>query len=372
MVKCVVSGCPNRKLSLNRGTLNRPPKRFFDFPKDPARVKVWLAALRESDRQDPSEHHLICEDHFLPEDIGRSGVSGDAIPIMPPCLDGPWGARPEEEEEQWDAVAGGNGLDDDHDDDHLPFNTNLVAPHIPPLDPPEEVPDATEAPGDKMSSVPRWPGPAPGRTPTREDVSLGVLTQRFLQLFLRAPDGCLDLRQVTRSLNTRRRRLYDVTNVLEGIRLLEKKSANTVQWIGSCPASSLLGQRRSLGETESLRLVEETLDSLIKSCAKQLFDMTDHPHNATLAYVTQQDVALLPVFHQQTAIVVKAPEETRLEVPAPREDSIQVHLKGGRGPITVAVGDFESDGSPGCFLTLEESRIKTARLRPESSGLQSA
>lgn len=41
MVKCVVSGCPNRIMSSeNRGIFNRPPKRFFKFPKDPARVKV--------------------------------------------------------------------------------------------------------------------------------------------------------------------------------------------------------------------------------------------------------------------------------------------------------------------------------------------
>lgn len=40
MVKCVVSGCPNRVASDNRGIFHRPPKRFFSFPKDPTRVKV--------------------------------------------------------------------------------------------------------------------------------------------------------------------------------------------------------------------------------------------------------------------------------------------------------------------------------------------
>lgn len=43
MVKCVVSGCPNRVVTVNannRGVHDRPPKRFFNFPTDPARVKV--------------------------------------------------------------------------------------------------------------------------------------------------------------------------------------------------------------------------------------------------------------------------------------------------------------------------------------------
>lgn len=77
--------------------------------------QVWLAALREADKEDSGEQHLICEDHFLPEDISTSGVSSDAIPIMPPCLDGPlgmigsWGAESSEEEDQW----AGGGEDDD-------------------------------------------------------------------------------------------------------------------------------------------------------------------------------------------------------------------------------------------------------------------
>ena len=106
-------------------------------------VQVWLAALRETDKQDNTEQHLICEDHFLPEDISKNGVNNDAIPIMPPCLDGPmsminpWGAESSEEEDQW-AAAG----DDDFEDeggDGVPFNTKLSAPEIPRLDPPERV-----------------------------------------------------------------------------------------------------------------------------------------------------------------------------------------------------------------------------------------
>lgn len=68
---------------------------------------MWLAALREADQHDPTEPHFICEDHFLPEDISRNEVSSDAIPIMPPCVDGglgmmgSWGGAPEEEDEPW-------------------------------------------------------------------------------------------------------------------------------------------------------------------------------------------------------------------------------------------------------------------------------
>lgn len=92
----MVQGCPNKSYPDSEFT-NRPRKRFFSFPKDQARVKVWLAALRETDKV-PSEEHRICEDHFLKDHITQHGISEDAIPIMPPYLDGTL-ALPAESEE---------------------------------------------------------------------------------------------------------------------------------------------------------------------------------------------------------------------------------------------------------------------------------
>ncbi|KAL3979361.1 thioredoxin-interacting protein [Sarotherodon galilaeus] len=372
MVKCVVSGCPNRMVNVSRGLFNRPKKRFFNFPQDPARVQVWLAALRETEKQDSAEQHLICEDHFLPEDISDEGVSSDAIPIMPPCLDGAlgllsqWGAESSEEEDQWAAGGGGGEEEEEEEEVNVPV-------------------------------TPFSQGPTPhkqGRFEIQRNVSLGVLTVRFLELLLMSPDGSIDLREVTKNLQTRRRRVYDITNVLEGFNFIEKQTANKVKWIGSCPISSFLPKSRQKfqRELENLKLVEDTLDSLIKSCAQQLFDMTDEWQNALYpsAFLsgTQDslnrsnennallnDIRRLEAFQEQTVIVVKAPEETKLEVPAPTEDSIQVHLKGGKGPIImttcdIGTGEAVTEEMSGCFVTLEESRIKTTTLHRECPVLQ--
>lgn len=90
--------------------------------------------MRETDK-DPSEQHFICEDHFLPEDILGRDVRSDAIPIMPPYLDGPQfptGADPLLEEEQW--ATGGWGDEEEEDEDEaaeqvwsqfLPLSSNL-------------------------------------------------------------------------------------------------------------------------------------------------------------------------------------------------------------------------------------------------------
>ncbi|XP_051264775.1 transcription factor E2F6-like [Dicentrarchus labrax] len=365
MVKCVVSGCPNRMVTVNRNFLNRTPKRFFHFPKDPARVKVWLAALRETDKQDSTERHMICEDHFLPEDVSSSGVTSDVIPIMPPYLDGPrglispWGAESseEEEEEEEDEDEGGDAPD--------PLQQ----------DPGGGLENPPEA--ERTSAAPQQRRQLGQGTSQR---LLGLLTQRFLELLLVAPGGSVDLRQAAASLQTHKRRVYDITNVLDGINLIQKESANRIKWIGRCPISSFLrkNQLKSQSELENLKLVEDTLDGLIKSCARQLFDMTDDVESSASAYVTYEDVSRIRGFQEQTVIVVKAPEETKLEIPAPGEDCIQVSLKAGRGPITVVTCEMGSGDAvtsdlgekSSFFLTLEESRIST--LHTESSGPQSA
>ncbi|XP_070782247.1 transcription factor E2F6-like isoform X2 [Enoplosus armatus] len=381
MVKCFVSGCPNRMVSVNRGIFNRQPKRFFNFPKDPARVKVWLAALRETDKQDSTEEHLICEDHFLPQDVSTSGVTGDAIPIMPPYLDGPlalispWGAESSEEEEQW-AAGGCEDGDDEGGDDAPPAQQDPGGG----LENPPETEKTSAALQQKKPSIQSKKVP-------RQDMSLGLLTQRFLDLLLAAPGGSLDLRQVASSLQTHKRRVYDITNILDGIDLIQKESVNRIKWTGRCPISSFLwkDQQKLQRELGNLQLVEDTLDGLIKSCAQQLFDMTDDVENSASAYVTHEDVGRLRVFQEQTVVVVKAPEETKLEIPAPTEDSVQVHLKAGRGPIMVVTCEVESGDAAtsdprensSFFLPLEESRIRrspTDRQTPatESSGPQSA
>ncbi|XP_035533988.1 transcription factor E2F3-like isoform X2 [Morone saxatilis] len=366
MVKCVVSGCPNRMVTVNRSFFNRTPKRFFHFPKDPARVKVWLAALRETDKQDSTERHMICEDHFLPEDVSSSGVTSDVIPIMPPYLDGPrglispWGAESSEEEEE-------DEEEDEEDEDE--------GGDAPPLQqgpgggvesPPEaERTRAAEDRGQRRQSVRSSRASGQGASQRL----LGLLTQRFLELLLAAPGGSMDLRQAATSLQTYKRRVCDITNVLDGINLIQKESANRIKWIGRCPISSFLrkNQLKSQSELENLKLVEDTLDGLIKSCARQLFDMTDDVENSASAYVTHEDVSRIPGFQDQTVMVVKAPEETKLEIPAPREDCIQVSLKAGRGPITVVTCEMGSGDTvtsdpaekSSFFLTLEESRIST-------------
>lgn len=59
-------------------------------------------------------------------------------------------------------------------------------------------------------------------TGTRYDTSLGLLTRKFIDLLENSPDGVIDLNIASVQLKVQKRRIYDITNVLEGIGILEK------------------------------------------------------------------------------------------------------------------------------------------------------
>lgn len=94
----IVGKQPSRELGpVSKWRFNEKQKRLFVM------IQVWLAALRETDK-DRLEEHIICEDHFMPEDLCKTGVRSDAIPIMPPYLDGlmgSWSRDALQREAQW-------------------------------------------------------------------------------------------------------------------------------------------------------------------------------------------------------------------------------------------------------------------------------
>lgn len=66
---------------------------------------------------------------------------------------------------------------------------------------------------------------------SRYDSSLGLLTKKFIALLKASNHGDLDLNAAATQLKVQKRRIYDITNVLEGIRLIEKNSKNHVRWM---------------------------------------------------------------------------------------------------------------------------------------------
>jgi E2F/DP family winged-helix DNA-binding domain len=69
---------------------------------------------------------------------------------------------------------------------------------------------------------------------SRKTKSLGVLAENFCQIFAaRPPYTEIIIDSISTDLGVERRRIYDVVNILESIRVVVKKAKNTYCWMGS-------------------------------------------------------------------------------------------------------------------------------------------
>lgn len=192
--------------------------------------------------------------------------------------------------------------------------------------------------------------PAPPRVPrtttekSRYDTSLNLTTKRFLNLLSQSADGVVDLNWASQVLDVQKRRIYDITNVLEGIQLISKKSKNNIQWLGNRIDGALVARHKELQrEVCDLTEAEDQLDELISKCNLQLRLLTEDPQNKKLGYVRCQDLRKSFDSPDQLVMVIRAPPETQMQVSEPSE-GYQVSLKSTRGPIDVFLCPEDSSG----------------------------
>ncbi|KAK6926525.1 E2F/DP family, winged-helix DNA-binding domain [Dillenia turbinata] len=158
--------------------------------------------------------------------------------------------------------------------------------------------------------------------PCRYDSSLGLLTKKFINLIKHAEDGILDLNKAADTLEVQKRRIYDITNVLEGIGLIEKKLKNRIQWKGldvSRPGEADDNIASLQAEVENLSMEEQRLDEQIREMQERLRDLSEDETNEKYLFITEEDIKNLPCFQNETLIAIKAPHGTTLEVPDPDE-----------------------------------------------------
>uniref|UniRef100_A0A8C3GAP7 E2F transcription factor 4 n=1 Tax=Cyclopterus lumpus TaxID=8103 RepID=A0A8C3GAP7_CYCLU len=123
------------------------------------------------------------------------------------------------------------------------------------------------------------------QTPSRHEKSLGLLTTKFVTLLQEAKDGVLDLKAAADTLAVRqKRRIYDITNVLEGIGLIEKKSKNSIQWKGvgpGCNTREIADKLIDLkAELDDLALRENELDQQRVWVQQSIKNVTDDSNNS--------------------------------------------------------------------------------------------
>jgi transcription factor E2F3 len=150
-------------------------------------------------------------------------------------------------------------------------------------------------------------------------------------------------------LKVQKRRIYDITNVLEGIGLIQKRNKNKIQWVGGSEGNehAYFQEAASLNhELEELMQEEQSLDYWIGQMQESLNQMTKDPAYAEYAYVTYDDIKSLSNLTEaenETLLAIRAPPGTSLEVPDPdslpedEKERYQIYLTSKTGEILIYV-----------------------------------
>lgn len=170
--------------------------------------------------------------------------------------------------------------------------------------------------------------------------SLRLLTTKLVSLLQEAPRGILDLKVAADTLDVRhKRRIYDITNVLEGINLIEK-SRKAIQWKGVHAGSNtkeVMDRLRFLkAEIEDLKLKERELDQQKLWLQKGIKSVMEDSNNNRFSFVTPEDIC--NCFNGDTLLAFQAPSGMQLELPIPEmgrngQKKYPINLKSHSGPI---------------------------------------
>jgi len=182
---------------------------------------------------------------------------------------------------------------------------------------------------------------------SRFEKSLGLLTTKFVSLLQKAHGGVLDLKLAADLLAVRqKRRIYDITNVLEGIGLIEKKSKNSIQWkpfvykdaLAGCNAQEFSSRVSHLKrEIEKLEDYENALDRHKIRIEQSIKNVTEDIDTKRYLYVSTEDFNN-SFGNEDTIAVLSTPLDSSIQVENHQtQGTIQLKVRSATTPIIAHV-----------------------------------
>lgn len=188
---------------------------------------------------------------------------------------------------------------------------------------------------------------------TRSENSLYNLTRRFLRLVSASPDRNVSIAQASVELNVGKRRIYDITNVLEGLGLLSKWSVSSARWVGGSIDQYMSSDDEEKenannsgrhSDEDGMSREDSSLSEALHRLNEEISMLSQSENNLANAYITYSDLQNLPSLAESLVFAVKAPSETTMEYPRYEKGFYKLRLNSEQGAISVFyVSDDKKD-----------------------------
>lgn len=173
---------------------------------------------------------------------------------------------------------------------------------------------------------------------SRRDSSLGLLTQRFLDLLTTEGQKYVNLNSAANSLGVQKRRIYDITNVLEGIGLIEKTSKNTVRWRRQMKSDIEVldssAQQSKVDSVLSYDRLENAIENVTEVLSAQLNQLLSYANYECVLFITESSLSQTSRLQSHTLLALRAPGGTKLEIPH-LTDPYQLWVSSSSGQVEV-------------------------------------
>ena len=132
------------------------------------------------------------------------------------------------------------------------------------------------------------------KTPRREN-SLGKLTQKFIKYIQKAPNQSIDINEAADVLSVQKRRIYDITNVFEGVGLIEKTQKNHIRWKKPVNLNDMNRDEAELFKQKSilnnLEYEDQDVNDKIAKTQDELRLIADSKEYDDYAYIEQDEIS---------------------------------------------------------------------------------
>ena len=168
--------------------------------------------------------------------------------------------------------------------------------------------------------------------------SLGALTKTFLQYIKKKGGENININDLVHELNVKKRRIYDITNVLQGIGYIEKNGKNEIKWKkiytntkniikkNSLPENYLSNYNKLKQEIDELKREGKEKGDELNKYNEELKNITKKKDFSKYGYITFDDLINLSKSDKLNFVIIKATKGTVINI-IDDEESKKAYLK---------------------------------------------
>ena len=157
---------------------------------------------------------------------------------------------------------------------------------------------------------------------TKQENSLAQLTQNFLNYIKKKGRINISINELVEDLKVKKRRIYDITNVLQGIGYLEKKGKNEILWIkdNNCiniqnPNNNIISSYSQLKqELDELKSQNENIEENMNKYREEFKLISQKNEFPKYGYITFDDITELSLNEKVNFMIIKALKGTYINV----------------------------------------------------------